>query len=68
MLTPDVPTILTNIFSNLKETLGIPMTERMSLWVKSKHAGRDGLNVVFANFVETGNFIENILRLNAGLA
>lgn len=64
VLTPDIPFIVTHLMSNLRESLGIPMTAAMSTWVSSKHAGLNGLNIVFGNFVETKTFIAEVIKLN----
>jgi len=56
--------ITTGDWSSMKRELGIPMCKAIANWVSGKKIGKEGINIVIADFVEENNFIPSVLALN----
>ena len=56
--------ITTGDWSSMKRELGIPMCKAIANWVVGKKIGKEGVNIVIADFVEENNFIPSVLALN----
>lgn len=64
VLTPDTSMIVKHCASSLKDCCAKKATRDVNRWLQSLTPGEHGLNIFIVDFVEMGDFIQNVLRLN----
>ncbi|GAB6033502.1 hypothetical protein CHUAL_013380 [Chamberlinius hualienensis] len=70
VLTPDFTYIFFHLFSNLRQSLAPKATNAVLKWLKTKRAGKKGINIVISDFVGTADnhFSSSVINLNFKLA
>lgn len=63
ILTPNIKYIITHIGSSLKK-LAIKNNSKLTQWLSRQSNGRNGVNVIICDFVETFTFCEKVVSLN----
>ncbi|XP_073538156.1 PI-PLC X domain-containing protein 3 [Phyllobates terribilis] len=64
VLTPKASTVVKGVTSGLRETITERALPSMMHWVRTQKPGESGINIVTADFVELGDFISTVIRLN----
>ncbi|XP_072449059.1 PI-PLC X domain-containing protein 3 [Chiloscyllium punctatum] len=64
VLTPKASTVMKGVASGLRETITERALPAMLQWIQSQKPGENGVNIVTADFVELGDFISAVIRLN----
>jgi len=67
VLTPTVGYVVRHAYTTLKDTLVRAAAKPFVEWLKSKTAGREGINVCIMDCVELENYITNVIQLNYSL-
>ncbi|NXU41932.1 PLCX3 protein, partial [Drymodes brunneopygia] len=67
VLTPKASTVVKGVASGLRETITERALPAMMEWVRTQKAGESGVNIITADFVELGDFISTVIRLNYSL-
>ncbi|KAM4708616.1 PI-PLC X domain-containing protein 3 [Discoglossus pictus] len=64
VLTPKASTVVKGVTSGLRETITERALPAMMQWVRTQKPGESGINIVTADFVELGDFISTVIKLN----
>ena len=64
VLTPNFVYILEHIHGNIKTDLAEKVNPLLVKWLKTKLAGKAGINIVIADFVEKSHFAEEVVAMN----
>ncbi|XP_039100197.1 PI-PLC X domain-containing protein 3 [Hyaena hyaena] len=64
VLTPKASTVVKGVASGLRETITERALPAMMQWVRTQKPGESGINIVTADFVELGDFISTVIKLN----
>ncbi|KAM7231265.1 hypothetical protein CapIbe_017710 [Capra ibex] len=64
VLTPKASTVVKGVASGLRETITERALPAMMQWVRTQKPGESGVNIVTADFVELGDFISTVIKLN----
>lgn len=64
ILTPTAGYIMRHMTGSLQEVLAQKVAASMVEWIKSKKAGRHGINICILDFVEMADFIPTVIGLN----
>ncbi|NXM39478.1 PLCX3 protein, partial [Gymnorhina tibicen] len=67
VLTPKASTVVKGVASGLRETITERALPAMMEWVRTQKAGESGVNIITADFVELGDFISTVIKLNYAL-
>ncbi|KAJ1210242.1 hypothetical protein NDU88_005609 [Pleurodeles waltl] len=64
VLTPKASTVVKGVASGLRETITERALPAMMHWVRTQKPGESGINIITADFVELGEFIGTVIKLN----
>ncbi|XP_069483302.1 PI-PLC X domain-containing protein 3 isoform X2 [Ambystoma mexicanum] len=64
VLTPKASTVVKGVASGLRETITERALPAMMHWVRTQKPGESGINIITADFVELGEFISTVIKLN----
>ncbi|XP_072717008.1 PI-PLC X domain-containing protein 3 [Ciconia boyciana] len=67
VLTPKASTVVKGVASGLRETITERALPAMMQWVRTQKPGESGVNIITADFVELGDFISTVIKLNYAL-
>ena len=59
--------VIANLLKTLKETLARDAAKPFVEWLKSKTAGREGINICIMDSVELENYVASVIQLNYSL-
>ena len=65
VLTPDSSMIAKHVTSSLKDRCAKKASKDVNKWLQSLTPGSHGLNIFMVDFIEMGDFVANVLRLNS---